>query len=774
MSNNIKPQQGQQQYGGLDIPAMLARYKKYWWLLVASLVVCLGLAALYLHVKKPVYLIVSTVLVDQDDNSSGAGAQLLKSLSLGGGGSKVDDEVIVMGSQELCNKMIGQLHINRRYVERKSLLKRIDHYNDSPIEIDAPDALFDTLSVTMTFKIKVDEKGLASVTVKKGMFKTLAQVEGLKMPATVKTPYGIFSVRTTGRYVPRKEYNITATVSGNIPAAEQLQRHMTVKVMSKKSNAIYMDVTDTDPARGRDMLGTIIALYNERGQREKDEQAVNTGKFIEDRLGLIYKDLTGSEEEIEAYKRAHNMIDVGLQTKSLIGKQEIADRAIVNIETRYRIASMIKDFVNDPKNRNSYIPFSADSTSASGSIKAYNALVMERMNLATSATDDNAAMTRLDEQIETMRANVVRGIDNTLGALQIQLARANAEAASSTGEMSTYPTEEREARALYRQQGIQNQLYTFLLQKREENALVLAATTPKGKIVDHAYAQTEPVAPSKAMVLFIALLAALALPVIILYIKNLFNTKFATEAELEQIAQMPVIGHIHHNRHDDTLVVQDGRTWVIVELFRYVRNNVQFMLNGENDKVVLVTSSVSGEGKSFVSLNLASAFALLGKRVALVGMDIRKPRLASMLTGINDMPGVTAYLSQSSTTLDDVVQHVPHVDGLDIIVGGAIPPNPSELLLGDRVKQLMDELRERYDIIVIDSAPVAMVSDTFSLSRWVDMTVCVTRAGYTTRAQVKQLNRLVADERLTNAGIIINDTKPSADNGYGYGYGEEA
>jgi len=769
MSNTNKSQ-----YGGIDFQALVARYKKYWWLLAASFVVCMGLAFLYLKVKKPVFLIVSTVLVDQDNNSSGAGAQLVKSLSLGGGGSRVDDEVVVMGSQELRSQMISRLHLNRSYVERKGFLKSVDHYGDSPIEIDAPEGVFDTLSVSMVFKVKIDANGRADVTVKKGRFNTLAELNAAPLPATVKTPYGLFSLRTTQHYVPKKEYSITATVSGNIPAAEALQKHMVVKVYSKKSNAIYMDVTETNPARGRDMLNTIIALYNERGQREKDEQAVNTGKFIEDRLGLIYKDLTGSEAEIEAYKRAHNMIDVGLQTKSLIGKQEIADRAIVNIETKYRIAAMIKDFVNDPANRNSYIPFSADSTSASGSIKAYNALVMERMHLAASATDDNQAMHRLDEQIETMRANVVRGIDNTLGALKIQLARANAESAASMGEMSSYPTEEREARALYRQQGIQNTLYTFLLQKREENALVLAATTPKGKVVDHAYAKSEPVAPRKMVVLFMALLASLLLPMLLLYLKNMFYTKFSTEAELEDIAQMPVIGHIHHNRHTgENLVVQEGRTWTIVELFRYVRNNIQFMLTGENDKVVLVTSSVSGEGKSFVSINVASAFALLGKRVALVGMDIRKPRLASMLDGINEVPGVTGYLSQPATTLADVVQNVSAVDGLDVIVGGAIPPNPSELLLNARVKQFFDELRDNYDIIVVDSAPVAMVSDTFSLSKWADATVCVTRAAYTKRMQVKQLNRLVADGRLKNAGIVINDTKPNADNGYGYGYGED-
>lgn len=756
----------------IDLQALVARYKRYWWLVLVSVILCLGAGLFYLHIKKPVFLIQAMVLVDQDSNSSGAGAQLVKSLSLGGGNSRVEDEVVVMNSHELFCQMINILRINRKYVERHGFLDNEEHYNDSPIEIDAPDALFDTLSVSMAFRIELHKDGKADITVKKGMFNTLAEVSNVTLPATVKTPYGIFAVRTTDYCLPHKDYTIKATVSGNIPCYEGIKKLITIKSVSKKSNAIYLGYADTNKNRGRDILNTLITCYNERGQQEKDEQAVNTGKFIEDRLGLIYKDLTGSEEEIEAYKRAHNMIDVGLQTKSLIGKQEIADRAIVNLETKYRIAEMIKDFVNNPANRNSYIPFSADSTAATGSIKAYNALIMERMHLAASATDDNQAMHRLDEQIEVMRSNVAKGVENTLNAIKIQLARANAESASSGGELNTYPTDEREMRALYRQQGIQNTLYTFLLQKREENALLLAATTPKGRIVEHAHAQTEPMSPRKMIVAFVALLAGLLLPVVMLYLKNMLYTKFNTEDELEQLAVMPVVGHIHHNRHDEALVVKDGSTRVIVELFRYVRNNIQFMLNGENDKVVLVTSSMSGEGKSFVSLNIASAFALLGKRVALVGMDIRKPRIAAMLPGIAEMPGVTGYLSQSSVTLDDIIQHVGQVDSLDVLVGGAIPPNPSELLLNNRVERLFAELRERYDIIIVDSAPVAMVSDTFSLAKWADATVCVTRAGYTKRNQVKLLNKLVQENRLKNASILINDTKPSMDNGYGYGYGE--
>ena len=339
--------------------------------------------------------------------------------------------------------------------------------------------------------------------------------------------------------------------------------------------------------------------------------------------------------------------------------------------------------------------------------------------------------------------------------------------------MSQFPTEERQARSLYRQQGIQNEIYTFLLEKREENALILAATSPKGKIVDEAYAKSEPIEPKPAFVFFIALVAALLLPIIALALRNLFKTRFTSQDELESLTGIPVIGHLQHNRHDRPLVVEEGSNSTSAELFRYVRNNVQFMLPNSDDKVILVTSCVSGEGKSFVSLNLAATFALLGKRVALVGMDIRSPQLAQMLQ-LKEAPGVTGYLSQPEQQLADVMQHVSQINGLDVAVGGAIPPNPSELLMNNRMEQLMSDLKERYDVIVLDSAPIAMVSDTFSLARFAHMTLAVTRAGYSRRSMLKYLNRVVSEGRLPNVGLVLNDTKPNQDAGYGYGYGSHA
>ena len=764
------PPTAQQEEQIIDFGAFVRKYKRYWWLFLLSLIACISIAFVYLKIAKRVYNVKAVVLVAQDDNGAGAGASLLKSMKLMGQGSKVDDEMVVFSSQELCTQVVNQLKLNHSYIEDKGWFKpERDHYNSSPIEVIAPEEMFDTLS-SVKFKIDVDKAGLANIKATSGKHK-LADVKGVTLPTTLKTVYGRFAINTTKKFKQGKECHITARLTGNQILGERLNKRIKVKLASKKSNGINLSIAENNKSRGIDILNTLMDLYNDRGQREKDEQAINTAKFIDERLALIYKGLTSSEADIESYKKAHKIVDPELQIKSAVAKQELSDRAIIKLETNKQLLGMVRDFVSNPANKHSYIPFEVDSSAASGSIRAYNNLLAKRQELAQSAKGDNLALKQLDEQIDAMHGNVVQGINSSIKGVDIQLNKMRSQFNQTASEMGQVPTEEREARELLRQQGIQNTLYTFLLEKREENALVLAATTPKGKIVDHAYAQSTPISPNRMVVLVMALLASLLLPLLLVYMKDLFTTKFSNQEELEEISQVPFIGHIHHNRHNTQLVVKDGKTSAIVELFRYVRNNLQFMLNKEDDKVILVTSSVSGEGKSFISTNIASSFALLGKRVALVGMDIRSPKLAQMLD-LNEMPGVTSYLSRSDVSLDQIAQPCKEVKGLDVFVGGAIPPNPSELLLSDRVKDMFRDLRERYDVIIVDSAPVAMVSDSFALDKYSNATVYVTRANYTKRNLIKFMNRIAANKQLKNMCIVLNDTKPSNDNTYGYGYGK--
>ena len=761
------PPTAQQEEQIIDFSAFVRKYSRYWWVFLLSLIACMSLAFAYLKYAKRIYNVKAVVLVSQDDNSAGAGANLLKSMKLMGQGSKVDDEMLVFSSQELCTQVAKQLKLNRSYIEEKEWYKPDkDHYNTSPIEVLAPEEMFDTLS-SVNFKIDVDKKGLAHIKAKHSK-DVLADLKGVTLPATVKTSYGTFAIQTTKRFKPGKACHIKASLYGNQYRGETLNRRIKVKLATKKSNGINLTIAESNKSRGIDILNKLMELYNERGQKEKDEEAINTAKFIDERLALIYKGLTSSEADIQAYKQRNNISDAELQLKSSMAKQEIAERAIIKLETNKQLLGMVKDFVTNPANKHAYIPFDVDSSAASGSIKAYNNLLAKRQELELSARDNNMTIKQIDQQIETMHNNVLHGLNTSIRGVDVQLKRMYAQANQSSGDMDKLPSIERETRELYREQGIQKTLYTFLLQKREENSLVLAATTPKGKIVDHAYAETAPISPNRLFTLAIAFMMGLLLPLLLVYLKDLFTTKFSNQEELEEISQVPFIGHIHHNRHNTQLVVKDGKTSSIVELFRYVRNNLQFLLNKEDDKVILVTSSVSGEGKSFISTNIASSFALLGKRVALVGMDIRNPKLAQILN-LNEMPGVTSYLSRSDVSLAQIAQPCSEVKGLDVFVGGAIPPNPSELLLGDRVKDFFRDLREQYDVIIVDSAPVAQVSDTFALDKYSNATVYVTRANYTRRNLVKFMNRIAANKQLKNMCVVLNDTKPSNDNTYGYG-----
>ena len=735
---------------------------RHWWLFALSFIFCFGILFLYLRKTLPSYIVSSTVLVDDHSLSfagigNSKGNSMRKSM-IGGGDVNVFNEIEILASENLAAKTVDALDINCRYYEKTGFLKKEDHYGTSPIIVEAPKELFDTLSVTLPFKIKVYADGKTDITVKKGMFSNYAELKGVELPATVKTPFGLFVVKPTQYFTPKHEYSITASVAGNIPAALELQKDMTVDLKAKKTDIVYMDVMDNDVKRGRDILNTLVRLYNERGMKESDTQGMTTARFIDERLSLIYKNLMGSEAEIEAYKKAHNLIDPVAQAKTTIIKGETSESAIIALETQYRIASMIKGFITDPANKHSLIPFESDSLSAK-MVRTYNALITQRQHLETSAKADNPALVQLDQQLNAMRENMLGSVNNALGAMRIKIDKAKDVQGESKGDMSQFASTERETRNLYRNQAIQNELYIFLLQKREENALKMAAAQPKGKLVDEAYAASEPVKPKKPLLAFVALMMTFAIPFCILYVKKMLKNKIGSQDELEAITPAHLLGQIYHAREDELQVIADTNT-KNAELFRYLRGNVQFVLPESTDKVVLVTSAVAAEGKSYIAANVASSLALMGKKVALVELNLRKPSLGEMF-GIIASKGMSDYLSNGEVSLHDIVSTT--ADGLDVYVAGTVPPNPSELLQGSRTAQLMEQLREQYDYVVVDSASLATASDTFSLTSQADATVVVLRANSTKQAYVKWINRLMAEGKLSNVGFVLNGVKNSDD-----------
>ena len=734
------------------IPTIL----RYWWLFLLSFVICFGLLFLYLRITPSSYLIVSTIMVEDDPFISFVGGGSSKSNSMlksvMGGDANVYNEIEILGSESMVAKTIGELGINCRYYEKTGFMKKKDHYGTSPIVVEAPKEVFDTLSVSLPFKIKVHANGTADITVKKSFFKNYAKLEGVQLPATVKTPYGLFVVKPTKYFTPNHEYTITASVAGIIPAALSLQEDMTVDQKAKKTDLIYVDVVDSDVKRGRDFLTTLVRLYNERGLEDKDKQGMVTAKFIDDRLSLIYKNLMGSEAEIEAYKKAHNMVDPFLKAKTAIAKEESSEAALVALETQYRISGMIKSFITDPSNRLSLIPFESESTSAA-MVKSYNALITQRQHLAHSAKADNPALVQLDQQLNAMRENMIGSVNNALGALKIKIEQAKSVLGEGKSGVNDFASAERDTRNLYRDQAIQNELYLFLLQKREENALKMAAAQPKGKTVDAAFAGEKPVKPKKAIALLIALIFAIALPVVWIYTKLLLDNKVRNRLGLKELSKAPILGGVSHNKDFSYIYPEEGNSY---DEFRVIRDNLQFMLPNQDCNVVALTSASAAEGKTYLAINLASAFAKLGKKVALVELNFREPCLAKVLN-LPTNNALTSFVSQSNITLSEIVQTYNSEPLLDIYPAGTVPPNPSELLQNERTAQLFKQLRSQYDVVIVDTVGACIVSDTLSVAKYSDTTVVVVRANSTKNSNIYALNQLLEEGKLKNMGFVLND-----------------
>ncbi|WP_289741384.1 tyrosine-protein kinase [uncultured Duncaniella sp.] len=704
------------------------------------------------------------VLIQQDD--SNPMADLGGMGSLFGSKGYVEDEVFVIASHSLFSSVAKELGINRLHYVRDGFLKSHLAFPEYPVDVVAP-GIADTLMSTIVFKIKVDENGLADIKAKVKR-DVIADVEDVKLPAQVKTIYGDFTVLTTPDYVKGKELKTTVSFSGYGVAAEELDTEIRAFRGSKKSNVICLTFDTPNVEYGVAVLDKIIEKYNERGIVEKNLQGEKTEAFLRDRIQLLASDLNESESAIQQYKERNGIIDVNAEASYQTGKKGQTENALFNVEKEIELLKLTREFLADSLNYSDLIPTTVASGAVQGGINSYNALVFKRLELSQNAKQNSYAIRQLTKQMDLMRANLLTSSEKALENATVNLNKLMLEKNEITGMLSNIPTQEREYINMKRQQEIKQQIYLFLLQKQEENAMLLANAVPKGLIIDDAFSFSEPLGMSKKVILLIAFLLGILLPVTIIYVHRLLRSKFESKEEVQRHLSAPVLGEMCIDRSGRSLVVSPTDTSSATELFRLMRTNLQFMLGGEGDKVVLMTSTRSGEGKSFISLNLAATLSLLeGKRVLLVGMDIRNPQLANYL-GINPPLGLTNYLSASNVTLDSIIQPMAGIKNCDVIVAGPIPPNPAELLASSKVDELFAKLRTMYDYIIVDSAPVGMVSDTFALDRISDATIYVTRINYSTFSDLRFVEEIYTDKRLKKLSVVVNGT--SSKKGYGYGY----
>ncbi len=753
----------------IDLKHLFRQYLSHWYLFVISVVVCMILGFLYLRIKKPVYAVKANVLISQEDNNSGGAMAVMGTAipvmgDIFGSNGYVDDEIFIISSHSVYRDVVKELGLNVSYRVRKGFLNTVMAYPEHPVDISTQKGLLDTLQNAVTFKLKVNEKGIANITAKMKGDK-IASAADVKLPYTLDTPVGKFSFAKTASYPEGEDVNTTIRVCSYDAAAENLDEDVHNEIASKRSNVISMSINTPNPEYGKDILNAIIAEYNKRGIDQKIAESINTTHFIDERLGLLGKDIDDAELLIQSYKQKEGIVDVGTEAKFQTEKRARVEAELIEAKTQLEVIKMIQDFINNPANAYNLVPMTIENEGLWRSIQAYNEILLARQRMSEKVGPENKAMRDLDNDIRMSRQNIKESFAKAAQNASVAVVDLERVMASTTGSLANIPAQQREYVRLYRENSVKSNLYVYLLQRREEASMTQANTVPKGVIVDEAYTMSEPLGMKPKMILALLFLFSLMLPPIYLYIRRVINNRFESRAEVEKITDVPILGEMCIDKSGEALVATEKSTSPTAELFRLLRTNLGFILKNKSEKVILLTSSTSGEGKSFISINLAASFALLNKKVVLVGLDIRNPRLNEYI-GIKPKFGLTQYLSSNDLSTNQIITPMPGVKDMDVIVAGPVPPNPAELLTSEKLDDLFTYLRTVYDYIIVDTAPIGLVSDTFSLNRLADATIYVCRANYTSLADLSSINEIYEHHQLKNLSIIVNGT--AAKKTYGY------
>lgn len=761
----------------IDIVAIVRLLKRKWYVFLITMVAAFAVAAFYFLTKAPQYSTTATILIKTDDPMNplqGMNFDGFMASDLLGTTKAVDDEMEILRSKKLVKQMIDELGI-RTAVFKKKGMRYIEMYGGEPLTVVYPPN-FET-TIRGSLEIVVDKNADGKYTFKfkrKYIDRESYKCSVTSLAKPVKTPWGVFSFVEHPENIQVGDgqdgsYALKFKLSSSKSQIDSYVELINVELASKKSNAVSLSYTSSCPAKNEAILNKIIDLYNLDALSDKNRTSMQMANFITDRLVLISAELKEAEIDVENYRREHNIANISTQSQLFLETSSEYEKRIAEADIQYSLVSFVENYLKKSTDYD-LIPNNTgiEDKSLGDLIVSYNELVLKYLRMGRSTNETNPIVEQTQHQIALLRQNILQTIRNVKKSIEITKTDLKEKNKKFTDQISDVPTMEREYVAISRQQRIKQGLYMSLLQKREETQLTLASTTESAKIIDAAYTAETPVAPKLKLLLLIAFVLGGALGAAYLYVYASFNNRIQDKHDLKHLTKLPIIGYIPFVKGTSYVVVSTQNHGVIDEMFRSIRANLKFVLKNPNEKVMLVTSSIAGEGKSFFSINLALSLAMLNKRVALVGLDIRKPMLAKYLN-VKNAPGVTNFLSDKSMKVSDIVVTSPQNANLDVYVGGTIPPNPAELLNDSRLDELFEVLRAEYDYVIIDSAPIGLVSDTFIINHVVDAVLYVTRQGITPREHVQNLAGYVSEEKLKNVSLVLNGV-PETDL-YGYGYG---
>ena len=781
MIDERKDKLGEQSEEQVNIQELLFRYLIHWPWFVVSIIICIACAWGYLRLTTPIYNISATVLIK--DEKKGGGASMssdLEKMGLEGfvsSSSNVDNEIEVLRSKSLAREVVNNLGLFVTYMDEDEFPSK-ELYHTSPVLVSLTHQEADKLPGRMEINMILQPTGALGVQITVGEKEYRKQFD--KLPAVFPTDEGTVAFfannDTLSAVRPEnitKERHITAFINRPFSVSKEYVNSLSIAPTSKTTSVVVISLENTNTRRGRDYINKLLEMYNINANNDKNEVAQKTAEFIDERIGIISKELGSTEQDLENFKRSAGITDLSSEAQiALTGNAEYEKKRVEN-QTQINLVMDLQRYMKG--NEYEVLPsnIGLQDAASAGAIDRYNQMLVERKRLLRTSTENNPTIINLDTSIRAMRTNVQATLDATLKGLQITKEDLAREASRYSRRINDAPTQERQFVSIARQQEIKSGLYLMLLQKREENAITLAATANNAKIIDEALADDNPISPKKTIVYLAALVLGVGLPVGVIYLIGLTKFKIEGRADVEKLTSLPVVGDIPlADEKTGSIAVFENQNNLMSETFRNVRTNLQFMLeNGKN--VILVTSTISGEGKSFISANLAISLSLLGKKVVIVGLDIRKPGLNKVFNIPKKEHGITQYLTNTTANLMDFVQPSDINKNLFILPGGTVPPNPTELLARGGLEKAIETLKANFDYVILDTAPVGMVTDTLLIGRVADLSVYVCRADYTHKAEFTLINELAENNKLPNLCIAVNGLDlNSRKYGYYYGYGK--
>lgn len=781
-------QETQERQSAFDFAVLYRTIILNWYWFILSLVICGGLGAIYLRYATPKYQSTAKLLIKDDDSNSKRGQSLQNMTNLGiiSNSAGIDNEMEILTSHSIAEDAIRDLKLYVDY-STKGRIKDIILYRDQPLNVDIDRAHLEKLNqpvdltitrngttyiVSGTYSVPTDENE------SEGPFSLNRKFTSL--PATIATRAGIITISSNNGHSLHDGQTLKVEVLSPKMASNKYVGELQVAQTSKTTSIAQLQLTDEVPQRSLDYLKQLAIVYNRQANEDKNIVALRTEKFINSRLQKINAELGKTEGQLQNYKQQNGMVELKLNAGNAVTNQNESELKLADIQTQIELFSTIAQEVeSSSRNLSQVIPSNVglDDQSSTSLINKYNELVLERNRLLRSASENSPVVEPLTVQIRELNGNIRRAISTARQNLQIQRDALAAQVSKFNEQVAETPQQERMLTQIGRQQEVKSGLYLMLLQKREENSISLAATADKGKLIDDPQLVGK-ISPKSAIIMLIALLLGLAIPALVIFLLQLFRYKIEGHEDVARLTKLPIIADVaiasNTAKGKADIVVHENQNNQMEEIFRSLRTNLQFMLH-EGQKVVLFTSSTSGEGKTFTAANLSVSFGLLGKKVILVGLDIRRPRLAELF-GINDhRHGITNLLVKDAPTAADVQEQILPSGvnkNLDLLMAGPIPPNPAELIARSSLEAIIKALKDKYDYIMIDTAPVGLVTDTLQIARVADASIYMCRADYTPKSNFELINALANEKKLPNMAMVLNGIDMSKKKyGYYYGYG---